>query len=120
MKDIVQFCDKTINKTVQDIKNRESSLLRNVSQSQYYAIQTEINANEDFTRKVLQQWKFKKYNKLKDKPKSTNQTRVQEQEDLPHEKNWKTLYSDILKSKRSKTDIGRKSSKTIISNNNPT
>ena len=26
MKDIVQFCDKTINKTAKDIKNTESSL----------------------------------------------------------------------------------------------
>ena len=115
MKDIVQFCDKTINKTAQDIKNTESSLKRNASQSQYHAIQTEINANEDSTRTVLQQRKLKKYNNLKYKPKSTNQTRVQEeQEDLPHEKNRKTLYSDILKRNRSKTDIERKSSKTKI------
>ena len=81
MKDIVKFCDKTINKTAQDIKNTESSLKRNASQSQYYAIQTEINANEDSTRKVLQQRKFKKYNNLKYKPKSTNQTRVQEEQE---------------------------------------
>ena len=55
MKDIVQFCNKTINKTAQDIKNAESSLKRNASQSQYHAIQTEINANEFSMRKVLQQ-----------------------------------------------------------------
>ena len=116
MKDIEQFCDKTINRTAQDIKNRESSLKRNAGQSQYHAIQTETNANEDCTRKVLQQRKLKKYNNLKYKPKSTNQTRVQEeQRDLPHEKIGKTLYSDILKRKRSKTDIERKSSKTKIS-----
>ena len=49
--------------------------------------------NEDSTRNVLQQRKFKKYNNLKYRPKSTNQTRVQEeQEDLPHDKNGKTLY----------------------------
>ena len=95
MKHIVQFCDKTMNKTAQDIKNTESSLKRNTSQSQYHAIQTEINASEDSTTKVLQQRKFKKYNNLKYKPKSTNQTRVQkEQEDLPQEKKGKTLYSD--------------------------
>ena len=112
----VQFYDKTINKTAQDIKNIESSLKRNASQSQYHAIQAEINATEDSTRNVLQQRKFKKYNNLKYRPKSTNQTRVQEeQEDLPHDKNGKTLYSDILKRKRSKTDIERKSSKTKIS-----
>ena len=53
MEDIVEFCDKTINKTPQDINNTESSLKRNVSPNQYYAIQTEINGNEDSTRKVL-------------------------------------------------------------------
>ena len=116
MKDIVQFCDKTINKPAQDIQNTESSLKKNASQSQYHANQTEINANEDSARKTLQQRKFKKYNNLKYKPKSTNQTRVQEeQEDLLHEENGKTLYSDILKRKRSKTDTERKSSKTKIS-----
>ena len=116
MKDIVQFCEKTINKSAQDIKKTESSLKRIASQSQYHAIQTEINANEDSMRKVLRQWKFEKYNNLKYRTKSTNQTRVQEeQEDLPHNKNGKTLYSDILKRKRSKTDIERKSSKTKIS-----
>ena len=96
MKDIAQFCDKTINKNAKDIKNTESSLKKNASQSQYHAIQTEINANEDSTRNVLQQRKFKKYNNLKYKPKSTNQTRVQEeQEDLPHEKNGKTVGEQL-------------------------
>ena len=54
MEDIVQFCDKTINKTAQDIKNTETSLKRNASQRQYHAIQTETNINEDSTRNVLQ------------------------------------------------------------------
>ena len=36
MKDIVQFCDKFIGKTTQDIKNTESSLKR--SASQYHAM----------------------------------------------------------------------------------
>ena len=103
---------KNISKTAQDVKNTESSLKRNASQSQYHAIQTEINEKEDSTREALQHRCFN----LNYKPKSTNQTRVQEkQEDLPHEKNGKALYSDILKCKRSKTDIERKSSKTKIS-----
>ena len=88
MKDIVQFRNKTMNKSVQNIKKTpESSLKRNVSQDQYHAIQTEINSNEDSTRKDLQQQNLKKYNNLKYRPKSTNQTRVQEeQENLPHDK----------------------------------
>ena len=63
---------------------------------------------------VLQQQKFKKYNNWSYGPKSTNETRVQEEEDLQHNKNGKTLYSDILKCKWSKTDIERKSSKIKI------
>ena len=63
---------------------------------------------------VLQQQKFKKYNNWSYGPKSTNETRVQEEEDLQHNKNGKTLYSDILKCKWSKTDIERESSKIKI------
>ena len=69
-----------------------------------------------FHKKRFPVTKVQKYNNLKYRPKSTNQTRVQEeQEDLPHNKNGKTLYSDILKRKQSKTDIERKSSNTKIS-----
>lgn len=64
MKEIVQFCEKAIIKTRWDIKNAESSLKRNASQSQYYAIQTEKSANEGSTRKAIQQRKFKKYSNL--------------------------------------------------------
>ena len=41
MKDLVKFCDNTINKTTQDFKNTESSLKRNGSQTQFHASQTE-------------------------------------------------------------------------------
>ena len=52
---------------------------------------------------------------MKYKSKSTNQARVQgKQEDLPHEKNGKTLYFDKLKRMWSKIDMERKSSKTNI------
>lgn len=80
MKDIVQFCDKFIGKTTQDIKNTESSLWRNASQNQYDTIQTEIN--------TVQQQKLKKDYNLKYKPESTNHTRVLE-EDIPREKTGK-------------------------------
>ena len=60
MKDIVQFCDKTIIKTAQYIKNTESSLKKNASQSQYHVIQTELNANEDSTKKIFTATKVQK------------------------------------------------------------
>ena len=73
MKDIVQFCEKKKLKCTRHQKSRKFS--------------KDEDENEDSTRNVLQQRKFKKYNNLKYRPKSTNQTRVQEeQEDLPHDK----------------------------------
>ena len=51
MKNIVRFCDKTVNKTTQVIKNIGSSMRRNASQRRYHAIQTEINANKGSARK---------------------------------------------------------------------
>ena len=59
-----QLCDKTINKTAQDIINTESALKKNASQSQYHAIPTEINTMEKTTRNVLKQLKFKKFEVL--------------------------------------------------------
>ena len=64
-------------------------------------------------RKVSQQRKFKKYNNLKHKPKSTNQTRVQEeQEDLPLEKTEKTLYKSHAKDTKHQSCTSKK--KTLL------
>ena len=111
-KDIVQFCDRTVHKSAQDIIKTESSLKRNASQSQHHAIQTEINANEDSTKKVLQQRKFKKNIALRVLIKQE----FKKNKTICHTiKMEKTLYPDILKRTRSKTDVERKSRKTKIS-----
>lgn len=47
-------------------------------------MQTEINGNEISSRKVFHQRKLRKDNNLKYKPKSADQARVQEKEDVPH------------------------------------
>ena len=65
MKDIVQFCDKTIDATTTEISTTESSLKSNTNQEQFKAIQSEIKSNEAAARKILQQRKFKKFNTLK-------------------------------------------------------
>ena len=62
MKDIVQFCDKTIDATTTEISTTESSLKSNTNQEQFKAIQSEIKSNEAAARKILQQRKFKKFN----------------------------------------------------------
>ena len=47
-------------------------------------MQTEINGNEISARKVFQQRKPRKDNNLNYKPKSADQIRVQEKEDVQH------------------------------------
>ena len=64
MKDIVQFCDKTIDATTTEISTTESSLKSNTNQEQFKAIQSEIKNNEAAARKILQQRKFKNFNTL--------------------------------------------------------
>ena len=65
MKDIVQFCDKTIDTTTTEISTTETSLKSNTNQEQFKAIQSEIKNNEAATKKILQQRIFKKFNILK-------------------------------------------------------
>ena len=71
MKDIAQFCDKTIDSTTTKISTAESSLKRNTNQNQFKAIQIEIKNNEAAAEKILQQGKFKNSNTLKYKPNAT-------------------------------------------------
>ena len=53
MKDIVQFCDKTIDETTTEISTTETSLKSNTNQEQFNAIQSEIKNNETAARKIL-------------------------------------------------------------------
>ena len=113
MKDIVQFCGKTIAETTSEINQTETSLKSNTNQEQFKAIKTGIQSNETAAKKILQQRKFKKFINLKHKPKNTIQPTPQ-QELEAQEQPKKSLYSDILKRKRSNTVIRRKSSETNI------
>ena len=65
MKEIVQFCDKTIDATTTEISTTETSLKSNTNQEQFKAIQSEIKNNKAAARKILQQRKFKKFNTSK-------------------------------------------------------
>ena len=65
MKDITQFCDKTIDTTTTEISTTETSLKSNTNQEQFKAIQSEIKNNKAAARKILQQRKFKKFNTSK-------------------------------------------------------
>ena len=119
MKDIVQFCDKTIDATATEINTTESSLKSNTNQEQFKAIQSEIKSNEAAARKILQQRKFKKFNTLKYKPNATTQPLTQKEDGI-QEKPRNPLYSDILKRKKSNTNLKRKTSESNTLANKPT
>ena len=109
MKDIVQFCDKTIDETTTEISTTETSLKSNTNQEQFKMIQSEIKNNEAAARKILQQRKLKKFNTLKYKPNATTQ-RLTQKDDGIREKLRNPLYPDILKRKKSNTNSKRKTS----------
>ena len=119
MKDIVQFCDKTIDTTTTEISTTETSLKSNTNQEQFKAIQSEIKNNEAAARKILQQRKFKKFNTLKYKLNATSQPLTQKEDGIQEEPR-NPLYSDILKCKKSNTNLKRKTSKSNTLANKPT
>ena len=116
MKGIVQFFDKTIAETTSEINETETSLKSNTNQGQFKAIKTEIQSNETAAKEILQQRKFKKINNLKHRPKNANQPTPQHKLEA-QEQPKKSLYSDILKRKRSNTVIRRKCRVTNIQPN---
>ena len=80
----------------------------NSSQGQFKAIQSEIKNNEVAARKILQKRKFKNFNTLKYKPNATTQPLTQQLFD-----------SDILKRKKSNTNLKRKTSESNKLANKP-
>ena len=67
----------------------------------------------------MQQRKFKKFNTLKYKPNATTQPLTQKEDGI-QEKPRNPLYSDILKRKKSNTNLKRKTSESNILANKPT
>ena len=59
MKDVVQFCDKTIDVTTIKVTTTESSLKIDKNQELLKAIQTDIKINETTAKKILKQQKNK-------------------------------------------------------------
>ena len=94
IKGMVQCCDKTIDATATEISTTRTLLKSNTNQKQFKRIESKIK-NEAPARKVLQQWKFKKFNTLKYKLNATTQLLAQK-EDRIREKPRDPFYSDIL------------------------
>ena len=75
MKQIVVFCEKTEAKTqTSTITEIEATLKQQLKENDYAEIQYTIKVNETVTKQMLPQWKFKKFNTLKFKPKPTVKT----------------------------------------------
>ena len=79
MKGIVKFCDKTISETTARINSTKKTLKQNMEKEEFQKIKETISRNEEATKRVLKQRKFKKFNYLKHKPdternKKTSQT----------------------------------------------
>ena len=64
MKDIVAHCDKTIVKTEDNIKDTEAHLKNITEREECQSIEKTIKNNEENTKRLLQQRKFKKFNYL--------------------------------------------------------
>ena len=71
MKDIVAHCDKTIDRTEDNIKDTETHLKNVTAREEYQSIGKTIKNNEGNTKHLLQKRKFKKFNYLKYKQNST-------------------------------------------------
>ena len=95
-----------------------SSLKSNTNQEKFKAIQSEIKSNEEAARKILQQRKLKKFNTLKYRPNATTQPLTQKEDGI-QEKTRNPLYSDILKRKKSNTNLKRKTSESNTLANKP-
>ena len=67
MKGIVTFCDKTISETAAHITSTEKGLKQNMEKAEFQKIKETISRNEEATKRVLKQRKFKKFNYLKHK-----------------------------------------------------
>ena len=91
----------------------------NTNQEQFKTIESEIKNSEAAARKILQQRKFKTFNTLKYKPNATTQNLTQKENGI-QEKPRDPLYSDILKRKKSNTNLKRKTSESNTPANKPT
>ena len=94
MEDIVSFCTKTVQETNSKIEETQNILKHQLDRNEYDEIQKTIQTNENATKKMLHQRKFKKFNNLKYKPKPQVKATTEENEETP-----KRTYADILRQK---------------------
>ena len=111
MKGIVKFCDKT-SETAAYITSTEKALKQNMEKEEFQKIKETISRNEEATKRVQKQIKFKKFNYLKHKPDTERNKKTSQTTTL--QDTLKPTYASILKNN---TNIA---SNGIKQNTNPT
>ena len=112
MKGIVKFCEKTISETAAHITSPEKALKQNMEKEEFQKIKESISRNEEATKQVLKQRKFKKSKYLKHKPDTERNQKTSQTTTI--QDTLRPTYASILKNN---TNIA---SNSIKQNTNPT
>ena len=112
MKGIVKFCDKTISQTADHINSTENALKQNMEKEEFQKIKETIYRNEEATKRVLKQRKFKKFNYLKHRPDTERNQKTSQTTTI--QDTLKLTYASILKNNTNAA------SNSINQNTNPT
>ena len=103
---------KTINETAAHINSTEKALKQNMEKKEFQKIKETISRNEEATKRVLKQRKFKKFNYLKHKPDTERNQKTSQTTTI--QDNLKPTYASIFKYN---TNVA---SNSINQNTNPT
>ena len=112
MKGIIKSCDKTISESAAHINSTENALKQNMEKEEFQKIKETISRNEEATKRVLKQRKFKKFNYLKHKPDTESNQKTSQTTTM--QDTLKPTYASILKNN---TNVA---SNSINQNTNPT
>ena len=93
MKVIIKFCDKTMAATATHIDSAEKTLKKNIEKEKFKKIKETISRNEEATKRVLKQRKFKKFNYLNHKPDTERNQQTSQTTTIT----LKPTYASILK-----------------------
>ena len=77
MKDIVSYCDKTIARTKQNMRETKADMKSVTAKEEYFQIEEIIKTIEAKIKHLLHQHKVKKNNSLKNKPEKTREETLQ-------------------------------------------
>ena len=100
MKGIVKFCDKTISETAARINSTEKALKQSMEKEEVQKIKETISRNEEATKRILKQRKFKKFNYLKYKTDTETNQKISQTATI--QDTLKTTHARILKNDKEK------------------